>query len=210
MASTGATDPTWYLESGKRAFDQLSQLVPLAPAVRILDFGCGCGRLVRHLVQGGVDVVGVDPNGEAIAWCKRRLPGSFLRLPSRPPLTLAASSFDAVVALSVFTHLSVPAQVLWLAELSRLLRPGGRLLVSLHGRAFLGQLTAEQRALFDAGEIVVTWSAAEGSNLCAAYHPPGAFERLAATFRVVHYYPAGAAGNPPQDLLVLQPTQSVA
>jgi SAM-dependent methyltransferase len=99
-----------------------------------LDFGCGSGRVARHLVSSGVvgSMIGVDVDADAIRWCSRNLPGRFLAIEPRPPMPVAESSIDLVYCISVFTHLDEAAQFEWLAEVRRVLRPDGVFVVSTH------------------------------------------------------------------------------
>jgi SAM-dependent methyltransferase len=108
---------------------------------RWLDFGSGCGRVARHLVgpaatasagPGAIEYTGVDVDRRQIAWAARHLPGRFEVIPAAPPTALAAGSFDVIFTISVFTHLDEAMQEAWLAELARLLRPGGLLLATTH------------------------------------------------------------------------------
>jgi SAM-dependent methyltransferase len=103
----------------------------------VLDFGCGCGRLAGAIIEtdAAVSYVGCDVDARAIAWCQAHLtPHRFLATTDRPPLPFAAGSFDVIWCGSVFTHLDEERQFVWLDELARLLRPGGVLLASVHGR----------------------------------------------------------------------------
>ena len=109
--------------------------VDLARAHRVLDFGCGCGRTLRWFLRDfpGVEFHGADVDEEAIAWCRRNLPGGhFERNQPQPPLPYADGFFDVIYCLSVFTHLDEALQDLWLAELGRLLAPGGVALLTVH------------------------------------------------------------------------------
>ena len=114
---------------------------PAASDRRWLDFGCGCGRVARHLIGPGAEVrfgvrdlayCGVDVDRRQIAWAARYLPGRFAVIPIAPPTALADSSFDVIFTISVFTHLDAGPQEAWLGELTRLLRPGGLLLATTH------------------------------------------------------------------------------
>jgi SAM-dependent methyltransferase len=99
-----------------------------------LDFGCGCGRLARYLLESGVPrtYAGVDVDAKQVRWSARHLDGRFTVMRPRPPLAFPDSSFDVVLAISIFTHLTEDEQFVWLAEIQRLLRPGGHLVATTH------------------------------------------------------------------------------
>jgi hypothetical protein len=87
------------------------------------------------------------------------------------------------------------------------LRPGGRLLVTTHGRSYLPRLDGDERARFEHGELVVRWGEVVGSNLCSAYHPERYLrDTFAQGFAFLELEPEGARGNPTQDLVLLQKT----
>jgi SAM-dependent methyltransferase len=102
-----------------------------------LDFGCGAGRTLRHFLSEAEDgsFWGVDIDARSIEWLQDALcpPLNVIQGPSAPPLALDSTSFDVVWALSVFTHLT-DTSLAWLAELHRLLRPGGLLIATYMGR----------------------------------------------------------------------------
>jgi len=202
----GTADADWFLRSGRAAYDAIAAHVPLAEVETVLDFGCGCGRVLRYWRGHGGLVAGSDQDGPAVEWCRRNLPFALCeRNDLAPPLAFADETFDLVYALSVFTHFTAELQVAWRDELRRVLRPGGRLLLTTHGRSYLPRLEAEERDRFEAGELVVRWGELPGSNLCSAYHPERYLrETLAAGFEVVAFEPEGALGNPTQDLVVLR------
>ena len=202
----GTADGDWFLRSGRAAYDAISAHVPVGDADAILDFGCGCGRVLRYWSGHSGPVAGCDRDDGAIAWCRANLP--FARVDGNglePPLAYADESFDLVYALSVFTHLTAGLQEAWRDELRRVLRPGGCLLATTHGASYLPRLERDERACFDRGELVVRWGELPGSNLCSAYHPEQYVrESLASGFELVELEPEGALGNPTQDLVVLR------
>lgn len=103
---------------------------------RMLDWGCGCGRVTEHflLLSDGPEIYGCDIDSEAIDWCKEHLEqGSFSCIAARPPTPYEDASFDFVISCSVFTHLSRDAQNAWLSEMRRIIIPGGLFLASVHG-----------------------------------------------------------------------------
>lgn len=103
----------------------------------VLEFGCGCGRLLRHFARFSTRCrfTGVDIDAEAVAWVRANLPFAEVeRSKPLPPLAFAAASFDATYSFSVFTHLPREAQSVWLAELARVLRSGGLAVLTVHGQ----------------------------------------------------------------------------
>ena len=97
-----------------------------------LDFGCGCGRLARPLIESGAPGTysGVDVDARQIAWASRNLAGRFTVMRPEPPLALSDASFDVVLAISIFTHLDEAKQFAWLSEIRRVLRAGGVLVAT--------------------------------------------------------------------------------
>jgi SAM-dependent methyltransferase len=108
-------------------------LAGVSSTARILDYGCGYGRVMAELSEHGFsDVSGVDLSPALIERGRRLRPDlRFAVLESPPALTCAAASFDVVVLFAVLT--CVPdddAQRALVAELSRVLVPGGLVYVS--------------------------------------------------------------------------------
>ncbi len=108
----------------------------MTDATRVLDFGCGCGRVLAYLrreIAG--ELTGSDIDGEAIAWCQENLAevGTFVRNEIMPPLPFPDATFDLTYAVSVFTHLPKRMERAWLRELTRVTKPGGYLLLTTNG-----------------------------------------------------------------------------
>lgn len=107
---------------------------PLSSFASVLDWGCGVGRLTRYLLSYGPAVTGVDSDPEHLRLCRETLAGAeFQPITLLPPTTLATASFDLVIGLSAFTHLTASSQAAWLAELQRITSPNGLLLLSVQG-----------------------------------------------------------------------------
>jgi SAM-dependent methyltransferase len=120
-----------YVRVGRGVGDAI--LHAATPRGEWLDFGCGSGRIARHLSAiDAITLTGVDVDGRAVSWCAQHLRGDFRVIPPHPPLLFADGSFDVICAVSVFTHLDEAAQLQWLAELRRVLRAGGMLVASTH------------------------------------------------------------------------------
>ncbi len=102
----------------------------------VLEFGCGSARLLRlfRCIEG-VRLVGTDANPACVEWCKNNVPGpEYYVNDLRPPLSFAEdNSFDLILAYSVFTHIPLDLQGLWLEEMKRVLRPGGFFLCTVLG-----------------------------------------------------------------------------
>jgi SAM-dependent methyltransferase len=119
--------------------------VPLSAYESIFDFGCGCGRLARRLIQQTTPprrYRGVDPNRQMVDWCAANLsphapgftfshhdvfqefmnPGGSL---TAVPLPVEDQSVTLFVAWSVFTHLFQQDAEYYLREIARVLRPSG-------------------------------------------------------------------------------------
>jgi SAM-dependent methyltransferase len=208
----GTADVSWFLRTGRLGFESLIETLSrngIEPRElsAVLDFGCGCGRVIRYWKDWkGTRIHGVDYNPRLVEWCRRNLPfASFAVNQSEPPLPFARGELDFVYALSVFTHLSESAQTAWMGEMARVIRPGGHLLLTTHGESYLDQLSENERSAFRSGALVVVEEAAQGTNLCNAFHPVEYVkERLAREWEVVDFVPMGARGNPHQDLFLLR------
>jgi ubiquinone/menaquinone biosynthesis C-methylase UbiE len=116
----------------------------------ILDFRCGSGRLLRHFKQESSDasITGCDIDEPAIRWCQRNLDfaKTFVNR-HEPPLPFADASFDLIISISIVTHLDENMQHAWLAELSRVAKPGATLLLTVQQHR-LGPLSPRDRKYF--------------------------------------------------------------
>jgi 2-polyprenyl-3-methyl-5-hydroxy-6-metoxy-1,4-benzoquinol methylase len=140
----------------------------------ILEFGCGCGRITRvfHSLKKA-KVYGTDYNRRLIDWCRQCLAfAEFETNELSPPLAYRDAQFDFIYAYSVFTHLTESLQQEWLAELSRVLKPGGHLFLTTMGAAFAQEhLPPQAKEQFAAGQLVIMDPELAGENACCAFHP---------------------------------------
>ncbi len=104
---------------------------------RVLDFGCGIGRTLRHFLSEAesAEFWGADIDAPSIDWLQANLcpPLHAWRCANSPPLGLEPESFDLAWAISVFTHLTFNS-LPWMLELHRMLKPGGLLIATYMGR----------------------------------------------------------------------------
>ena len=109
---------------------------PIAGFKAVLDLGCGCGRVLRWFqdLAPGTTLHGSDISARAIKWNRAHMPFARFEVNGKePPLPYPDGAFDLVMAVSVVTHLSEELQFAWLRELARVMRPGGVLLMTVHG-----------------------------------------------------------------------------
>jgi SAM-dependent methyltransferase len=91
---------------------------------------------------------------------------------AKPPLPYEADSFDFAYGISLFSHLRAEQQLGWLAEVRRVLRPGGLFLFTVMGDRFGREMSEEERRRFSGGELIVRNAAISGTNRCSVFHPP--------------------------------------
>ena len=156
------SDDWGYLSTSANTHTMLAEALrdqgrDLATVESALDFGCGPGRGLRSLLQytETMQLFGNDVDGTAIDWCRQEFPcGEFVINEELPPLPWDADSFELIFSVSVFSHLSEKSHRVWLAELERLARPGGHLVLTVHGEHALQRTRTEpvMRDLIEVGE----------------------------------------------------------
>jgi SAM-dependent methyltransferase len=198
-------DADFFLRSGERHAELILRLLEehdssIEELGAILDFGCGCGRVIRHWAGlSQTRVYGCDVNPKMVDWCAEHLRFADVRLNElSPPLPHEDAKFGLVYAFSVFTHLPEDLQRSWIEECFRVLKPEGYVLISTLGEYYLslGRLTESERESFGNGDLVVLYEGSPGTSLCSAYHPPDYVgRRLAPDFELVSILPAADDGR---------------
>lgn len=109
-----------------------AEVVALCPH-RVLDFGCGDGRLAYELgTRGGIeDVVGVDLSERAIAFARAFMPPNLARLIHGDVGYMAEFDFDVIVLMEVLEHIPDASLGAVLAALKSRLNGDGRMIVSV-------------------------------------------------------------------------------
>ena len=178
-----------FTATGDEFMAHFVELGGLQPGERVLDVGCGIGRMARPLAgylssDGSYD--GFDVNRDGIAWCRRRYRrhanfrfevadlfnarynprGSRRADEYRFPYEDA--SFDFAFATSVFTHLLRDDARHYLDEVARVLRPGGTCLLTF----FL--LTPEAERTIAAGEAMLPFAHPTEGGLVISRREPEA------------------------------------
>ena len=188
-----------YRAIGAEFLEHFVRLGGLRPTDRVLDIGCGIGRMAVPLTQyldpelGSYE--GFDPVSAGIVWCTQNvtpvypafrfqhidiahalynpqgcLPGTDLQLPLRP------DSVDFALMVSVATHLPEAEIAVYAREVARVLKPGGRLFVT----AFLAEegRTAGPNLRFQPWAENTGWIANPAAPLAAIGFPRATFERV--------------------------------
>jgi SAM-dependent methyltransferase len=101
----------------------------------VFDLGCASGRVLRHFLchERSINLWAADLNLRHVEWVRRFLPPSVhvFQNSMLPHLPLEDNSFSLVYAFSVFTHIDA-FELAWIAELRRILRPGGMAYLTVH------------------------------------------------------------------------------
>lgn len=174
----GTADIDWFLTAGRATAEIVSDAVTqsgrsIDELETVLDFGCGCGRVARHMPDlTSARIFGSDYNHELVGWVRDSLPQiTTAENEIQPPLAFGEGMFDLVYSISVFTHLTEELQHRWISDLARVIKPGGLLIFTTHGERYLDRLGSAERKRFGTGEMVVQFDEMEGSNWCSAFHP---------------------------------------
>ena len=133
-----------YIESAEALVDSLASYCDVDATLRVLDFGCGQGRLAQGLLLKAADVgeyCGIDTDKWSIDWCEKWVKGDrtnfvFRHVPAhnarynraaqaRPPLPVPAGHFNVAFLNSVFSHMLGDDVRFYLDELHDKLQPGG-------------------------------------------------------------------------------------
>lgn len=143
-SNEGLQDDAKYLEETAKQIRSVSSR--LSGSARVLDFGCGQGRLLNGLVHDRIRIaeyVGIDVDAEAISWCVRNLDYDVFDISfvwynqanrryhatgtEYAKVPVPENRFDLAFSNSVFSHLDAADAAKFAAQLRPLLRPDGRL-----------------------------------------------------------------------------------
>ncbi|GGM73659.1 hypothetical protein GCM10011609_06810 [Lentzea pudingi] len=115
---------------------EMIEAAGLSAGHRVLDVGCGTGNLLRTTGKryGGVELFGVDPDLKMLARAERKMRRAGLRATLdrgfAQELAFPDASFDRVFSSLMLHHLDGPSKGEMLAEVRRVLKPGGLLVLS--------------------------------------------------------------------------------
>jgi ubiquinone/menaquinone biosynthesis C-methylase UbiE len=124
----------WFLGQRRRAFGRLVAASGARSGERVLDVGCGSGyfsRRIAPVVGPAGAVVGIDPSQPMLDYAAAHTPANCtFQAAGAENLPFADGSFDLVVSSLAFHHIPADRRADALAEMFRVLRPGGRLFIA--------------------------------------------------------------------------------
>jgi SAM-dependent methyltransferase len=124
---------------------------------RVLDFGCGSGRLLTYLAQFSPTNVYAACDVELAGLKYIRdlgVPADIRPIQNFPPSSFGSSSFDVIIAWSIFSHYSRTMADAWLAEFHRLLAPGGVVFLTFHPLTSVPTMRADPRPGSPSAEVL--------------------------------------------------------
>ena len=129
FAVDGSTNEEIVRRTGEFAARQIMAVLEVQPDDRILDLGCGLGRVGRQLAPHCAQWVGVDISGDMIRHARERMQDienvTFQQLESSSLDMFPSDSFDKAYSTAVLCHMDNEDLFLYLEELRRVLKPGG-------------------------------------------------------------------------------------
>lgn len=144
----------------------------LTKGAKLLDVGCGTGEHLQRAVDGGLGAFGVEPAPAMLKIARRNVPRAEVKQAVATELPFADAEFDLLIMVEVLRYLDRPDTEKALAEARRVLKPGGRLLVTLVNRWALDGFYFLQRA-----RSLVKRRAFDDKNPYCLFHTPGSAER---------------------------------
>jgi len=131
--------------SAAPAHEVLIAASAIGPASRVLDVGCGSGEFLRALAEHGAIVAGVDPAPGMVELARRVEPRADVREGAAQSLPWTAASFDVVTAVNALQFADDTLEAL--AEIARVLVPGGLVAVANWAEGALNDLDAIEAAV---------------------------------------------------------------
>ncbi len=202
-----------FIEDGKLAATEILEWTrPYLPAHEpvILDWGCGVGRITRHIKEQNTAAIicACDIDEHKIEWNKTHYPDiDFSTISYSPPTGYATAQFDLIYGISVFTHIDIESQHTWIEELNRILKPNGILLITTQGEWYRNRLTGGQNKLLNKNGYYTQHYAKKGHRMMSSFHLPDHFKEMLSPYFMVKEFHEGKMHPEKmggQDLWILQ------
>jgi len=180
---------------------------------RILDFGCGAGRILRAAVADSPEAEfwGCDIDGPSVRWLQADLGdrARVFEIEEWPPMSAPSAYFDVVFAFSVFTHL-VDSWSAWLLEVRRVLKPDGLAVITVFGPGHDGHSHGSEPISEDFIGLNVMYSSAswDRGGPLVVHSEWWLRAHWSRAFEIVTLMPGDPPGAPPlfgQGVLVMRP-----
>ena len=193
----GKAEPNTFLASGQRTvLEYLEELndhgYDPRDFERILDFGVGLGRLLRHYFPFPAELHGCDVTEKVVNY-SQGIYGQRARIvQSRltPPLPYEDQYFDYIYANSVFTHIQHDLLPDWIAELARVARPGACVIVTVYGtNRYLGHVPEREFDQRIRQQGYLEWGTGHVKQNCLYATPGKLREWWGSHFEVLEYRP---------------------
>ena len=177
---------------------------------RILDWGCGPGRIIRHLpdvIGNGCEYFGTDYNEKSINWCSQNLQGiQFNKNSLAAQLPYDDNFMDVIYGISIFTHLSEQLHYDWYDELFRILKPNGIMFLTTQGDNFKVKLTDQELNRYNDNQLVVRGKVKEGHRTFSAFQPHGFMRKLFSNVEILEHIETKPKDGKwlPQDIWIIK------
>ncbi|MDR2384142.1 MAG: class I SAM-dependent methyltransferase [Tannerella sp.] len=175
---------------------------------KILDWGCGPGRVIRHLpsmIGNGCEFYATDYNEKSIEWCSENLHGiRFNKNTIEAKLPYPDNYFDVIYGISIFTHLSEQMHYNWYNELLRILKKEGILFVTTQGDNFKSKLLPSELAQYSQGKLLVRESGKEGHRTFSAFQPKAFMQNLFKNVEILLHEETKPLNYLPQDVWIIR------
>ena len=202
-----------FIEDGKLAAAEIiewTQPYLTTNETAILDWGCGVGRITRHIKEQNTfaKIYACDIDKHKIEWNKAHCSDiDFSLISYVPPTCFATAQFDLIYGISVFTHIDILSQDNWLKELLRILKPTGVLLITTQGEFYRNRLTASQKKRLDKTGFYTQQYSKQGHRMMSSFQLPDHFKEMLSPYFIVKEFYSGKT-HPErmggQDLWILQ------
>jgi SAM-dependent methyltransferase len=200
-----------YFYKGRESAGQILSLLKnykSLESLAILDWGCGPGRITRHLpslLDPSCKIYGTDPNKKYVAWCQKNIPEiKFSANDWAPPMRNYDSNFfDFIYGISIFTHMSGNMHFLWQEEIMRILKPGGIFLFTTQGASFVEKLSKHELTLFHEGKIIEKSNTKEGHRTYSSFQPEAFIRSMFKNHAILEHIP-GKRSAGQQDIWMIK------
>ena len=177
---------------------------------RLLDWGCGPGRIIRHLpnvIGNGCEYFGTDYNEKSIDWCTKNLKDiQFNKNSLTAHLPYDDEFIDVIYGISIFTHLSEQLHYDWYNELYRVLKPKGIMFLTTQGDNFKVKLTDLELKKYNDNQLVVRGNVKEGHRTFSAFHPQAFTQKLFNNVKILEHIETKPENEEwiPQDIWIIK------